>query len=74
MSHGAAGRKGAGHGKEHNFLICPFLAGVVVLGDAAGGYVGGLGGIGDVPVVTGEDMSAEGRMHVADATVRMGFD
>jgi len=36
----AAGREGAGHGEENDFLVGPFFGGVVFLRAAAGGGVG----------------------------------
>lgn len=48
VPYGAARGEGAGHGEEDDFLVRPLLGGVVVLRDAARGYVGGLFGVGDV--------------------------
>jgi hypothetical protein len=45
---GAARGEGAGDGKEDDFLVSPFFAGVVVLWDATGGDLGRLGGVRDV--------------------------
>lgn len=48
MLDGAAWREGAGHGEEDDLFVGPFGTGVVVCGDAAGGYALCFGGVGDV--------------------------
>jgi hypothetical protein len=47
VAHAAAGGEGARDGEEDDFLGGPFFGGRVGLGDAAGGYGGGFGGVGD---------------------------